>query len=57
MSVLISSQLKPSYYKRYDVKASAQRPTRAAAKIPNKKARFAEIVMDVRRCKVFYGVL
>ena len=44
MSVLISSQLKPSYYKRYEVKASAQRPTRAAAKIPNKKARFAEIV-------------
>ena len=44
MSVLISSQLKPSYYKRYDVKASAQRPSRAATKIPNKKARFAEIV-------------
>ena len=44
MSVLISSQLKPSYYKRYDVKASAERPMRSTAKIPNKKARFAEIV-------------
>ena len=44
MSVLISAQLKPSYYKRYDAKASSERPPRAPVKIPNKKARFAEVV-------------
>ena len=60
MSVLISSQLKPSYYKRYDVKASAQRPSRAAAKIPNKKARFAEVVngrCGDARCSVGFSRL
>ena len=44
MSSLIRAQLKPSYYKRYDVKASTERPPRVPAKIPNKKARFAEVV-------------
>jgi len=44
MSVLINAQLKPSYYKRYDVKASSQGPPRVLTKIPNKKARFAEVV-------------
>ena len=40
MSSLIRAQLKPSYYKRYDV----ERPPRVPVKIPNKKARFAEVV-------------
>ena len=44
MSSLIRAQLKPSYYKRYDVKATTERPPRVPAKIPNKKARFVEVV-------------
>jgi hypothetical protein len=44
MSSLISAQLKPTHYKRFDVKASSQRPPRVTAKIPNKKVRFAEVV-------------
>ena len=44
MSTLIRASVKPSYYKRFQTKASAERPPRVAPKIPNKKARFAEVV-------------
>ena len=44
MSTLILASVKPSYYKRFQTRASAERPQRAASKIPNKKARFAEVV-------------
>ena len=44
MSTLIRASVKPSYYKRFQTKASTERPPRVAPKIPNKKARFAEVV-------------
>lgn len=44
MSSLICASIKPSYYKRYQTTASTQRPPRVVVKVPNKIARFAEVV-------------
>jgi hypothetical protein len=40
MSTLIRASVNPSYYKRFQT----ERTPRVAPKIPNKKARFAEVV-------------